>query len=131
VIALLLSLLGFSGSEPEAIAQAIARRCPDVTCLADGLVYAKGEGGFRLRPRPQSSDARAGVSCGPLQTPCWLRTLDEQVTHWVRLRAWSLEHCGDLTGLASGQCGRGVALVRAREAERDGLLYVASWEQWP
>jgi len=122
----LATLLGHHSSEARSIALSLAAACgEDLACVADGAVYLEAESGWQRAPHPYSADARAGQSCGELQTPCAVPAA-ERVRYWVRLRAWSLAKCGDLTGLASGRCGRARRLAEERAFEARMLSEVAA-----
>jgi hypothetical protein len=116
--------MGHVGPEARVIATTIGRGCPDVACVLDAAVYAENESGWRLYPHPYSSDAKSGASRGPLQVQGAGVRLDDQVARWGALRTWSLAACGDLTGLASGKCGRAKRLVAERRADADSWLYL-------
>jgi hypothetical protein len=122
----LAALLHHTGAEAMSIAASLAAACgDDLACVADGAVYLEAESGWQRSPHPYSTDAKAGQSCGELQTPCAVPAAD-RVRYWVRLRAWSLATCGDLTGLASGRCGRARRLAAERAFEARLLSEVAA-----
>lgn len=116
----LVAALGFSGPDATEIARAAAKACPDQACVTDALVFAAHESSMQRNPRPESWDSRAGLSHGPWQTRQVGLDLDGQARAWVWLRAASLADCGDLTEVASGQCGVARGLVERRRVE-------ASW----
>lgn len=129
---LVASMLGApDAGDTRAIAGAAALACGNESCLVDALVYAKYESGFRVNPRPWSSDARAGRSCGPWQVPCWLKGLDEQARTWVALRTHSIEQCGTLAMLASGSCGKGTRLAEARATEAFWIRFSLHRDELP
>ena len=121
------------GPDAREVARAAAEQCGDLKCVADTFVWGHAESGLSRVPKPWSKDAREGLSCGVLQTPCAStpRDVAGQVRVWLRMRAQSLAACGDLTGLASGTCGRATRLVQAREQEAAGWLYLAQWQEMP
>lgn len=123
------SSLGFA-HPPQAILRALDEACKgDLACEEDGVLYAAHESGFQERPNKNYSwDAKAHVSCGAWQTPCTNppQSLLEQARTWVVLRKYSLDTWGDLRGLA-GNTGAGIRLTRARESERDDMIFGATW----
>jgi hypothetical protein len=129
----LLLVASLAGREPSRgqtrIAEAIARQCEDSWCTAEAVVWGYAESNLSRHPIAESPDAKAGSSCGIWQTPCALTRddVDSQVRLWLRMRAQSLGACGDLTALASGQCGRATELVAARRQEAAALLLAAEW----
>jgi hypothetical protein len=129
---LLASSLG--GPDAREAAQALADSCQDARCVAQGMVYGKAESGLSRAPKPFSTDAKDGTSCSIWQTPCALtkgRSIAEQARLWTAMRARSLAHCGNLSALASGACGRATKLVQAREAEASAWLYAITWANLP
>lgn len=128
---LIASSLGHDGRDATAIASAIARACPDSLCVVDAAVFAEHESHWQLHPHPYSADAKSGLALGPLQVHGAGVRLDDQVARWVALRAWSLDHCGDLSALASGSCTRGVTIARTRRQQAEAWLYVMGWSEMP
>ena len=123
------SAMGFPKASLS-ILRALDKACGgDVQCDEDGVLYAAHESNFQEAPvKLYSWDAKAHLSCGAWQTPCKLRpqTIEEQAKTWVYLRQASLDTWGDLRGLA-GANDAGVRLTRAREAEREDMLFGATW----
>lgn len=123
------SAMGFSKA-PLSILNALTAACGgDESCEVDGVLYAAHESNFQEAPvKLYSWDAKSHVSCGAWQTPCALRpkSILEQARTWVALRRASLDTFGDLRGLA-GNNDAGVRLTRAREAERDDMVFGATW----
>jgi hypothetical protein len=112
--------------EVREIASAIDAACHgDTGCVLDMAVYCEHESHWQRYPHPYSHDAKSGASRGPWQVQGAGVRLDDQAARWVQLRAWSMDHCGDLTGLASGRCGYGRALVQARADEARDLVWLA------
>ena len=110
-----------AGPDATAIAVAAANACEDRACVRDAIVWAKLESGLSVSPRPFSWDAKRGLATGPWQLWNAPKGLDAQAVRWTRLRAWSLKACGDLSGLASGVCGRGARLAKARQRAAEKL----------
>jgi hypothetical protein len=110
------------GPDAIPIARAAARACDDTACVADELVWAKGESNLTLSPRAFSWDSKRGLATGPFQLWNAPKGLDAQAVRWARLRTWSLSACGNLAGVASGRCDRGTRLAKAREDEALGWL---------
>lgn len=122
------SAMGFSHPPADTI-RAIEVACgSDASCQEDAVLYAAHESGFSEGPVAISWDAKAHVSCGTWQTPCNSkdRTVLDRARTWVALRRVSLETWGDLRGLA-GATDAGVRLTRYREAEREDMLFGATW----
>jgi hypothetical protein len=123
------SAMGFPKA-PLSILRALDKACGgDVQCDEDGVLYAAHESNFQEAPvKLYSWDAKAHLSCGAWQTPCTLKpqTIEEQARTWVYLRKVSLDTWGDLRGLA-GANDAGVRLTRARESEREDMLFGATW----
>jgi hypothetical protein len=115
---------------PATILRALEAACEgDLDCEEDGVLYAAHESNFQEAPvKLYSWDAKAHLSCGAWQTPCTLKpqSIEEQARTWVYLRKVSLDTWGDLRGLA-GANDAGVRLTRAREAEKDDMLFGATW----
>lgn len=113
-------------SEARLIIDAAIAACPDDDCAVDSVFYAIKESSLRMRPPPESWDAKRGLATGPWQLWNAPAGLMAQARAWVALRAESLKRWGDLRGLA-GATPAGVRLTRAREAEREDCLFAAAW----
>jgi hypothetical protein len=126
-ISLLLSFaaaLGFSNPDREVI-ESLAASCSDISCLADGAIYAAHESGFQVSPRKRHSwDAVMGLSSGPWQLHGAPAGVKAQAKEWVRRRALSLAQWGDLRGLP-GATDRGKRIAASRSDEALLLLLSA------
>jgi hypothetical protein len=106
---------GFERSKgaPE-IARAIAAKAADRVWASRLVVFGAYESGYYTR-----AVGDGGKSYGFLQlgnTPAWIafdpgRAIDA----WMVKAQYSLDHCGTLAAVASGNCTHGLALVRKRE----------------
>ena len=93
-LACTLSATECRSDDARAIASAIDAATDDDGLRAVLVTYAWYESRWRLEPRPESPDARAGKARGPWQE--WLAdglTLDQQAARWL--------YCVQRAGLAS------------------------------
>ena len=124
--------LALGAEHPRAdVMRAVDRACrgKDERCTLDATLWAKHESDLQPRPKPFSWDAKAGVSCGLLQSPCATLpdTLEREVQVWLTLRRYSLETYGDLRALA-GATPAGEKIARARAEEADAVLaHLNTW----
>ena len=100
----------------------------DASVLA---VFALGESGLYRTPRPQSWDARAGVSCGYLQEPCAFvrdRSVLEQTRYWLDLARRGTVLCPEnpVAPLSGGCHGAARRLADSRVARVRGMLATLS-----
>lgn len=91
-------------ADARAIAAAVDVATDDDGLRAHLVVSAWEESGFRLRPRPQSWDAHAGLAKGPWQL--W-RGGDADVLTQARSWLWMAQRGG-----LAGMCGNGAAAAR-------------------
>jgi hypothetical protein len=118
----------------EAAAQAVlddAEHAPALGSHAEDLAamaeWARLESGLQRAPRPQSWDARAGISCGPWQEPCPFvarADLRGQARYWLELLHRGAVICPESPGapLSGGCHGAGRRLSNARLARARALL---------
>jgi hypothetical protein len=114
------------GASLQRADEAPALGSPALDLVAEA-VWVEHESGIQREPHPESWDARARVSCGPLQEPCdFVRThsLRDQASRWLQLLRWGKSVCPESPAapLSSGSCARCRRLADGRIGKSRELL---------